>query len=124
MENKTLPVNKQMIEITKQLIERCYKYESQFFETIADRNICEAELQDIYETVDSVMSDLDLTEREKFEEEIEALEDERNSLQERILQLDEKNTELATQNYDLACEKKKLWDKLQEVSKVVNDTWC
>ena len=75
MENKILPVNKQMIEITKQLIERCYKYESQFFEGAADRNICEAELRDIYDTVDSAMSDLDLTEREEFEEEIEALED-------------------------------------------------
>ena len=75
MEDKILPVNKQMIEITKQLIERCYKYESQFFETATDRNICEAELRDIYDTVDSTMSDLDLTEREEFEEEIEALED-------------------------------------------------
>lgn len=75
MEDKILPVNKQMIEITKQLIERCYKYESQFFETALDRNICEAELKDIYDTVDSTMSDLDLTEREEFEEEIEALED-------------------------------------------------
>lgn len=75
MEDKMLPVNKQMIEITKQLIERCYKYESQFFETTVDRNICEAELRDIYNTVDSVMSDLDLAEREEFEEEIEALED-------------------------------------------------
>ena len=75
MEDKILPINKQMIEITKQLIERCYKDESQFFETAADRNICEAELKDIYDTVDSIMSDLDLTEREEFEEEIEALED-------------------------------------------------
>ena len=75
MEDKILPVNKQIIEITKQLIKRCYKYESQFFETTADRNICEAELKDIYDTVDSTMSDLDLTEREEFEEEIEALED-------------------------------------------------
>lgn len=75
MEDKILPVNKQIIEITKQLIERCYKYESQFFESAADRNICEAELKDIYNTVDSTVSDLDLTEREEFEEEIEALED-------------------------------------------------
>ena len=75
MENNILPVNKQMIEITKQLIERCYKYESQFFETDADRNICEAELRDIDDTVDSIMSDLDLTEREEYEEELEALED-------------------------------------------------
>ena len=75
MEDKMLPINKQMIEITKQLIERCYKYESKFFETAADRNICEAELKDIYDTADSIMSDLDLTEREEFEEEIEALED-------------------------------------------------
>lgn len=75
MEDKILPVNKQIIEITKQLIERCYKYESQFFETAADRNICEAELRDIYDTVDSVMSDLDFTEREEFEEEIETLEE-------------------------------------------------
>ena len=75
MKDKILPVNKQIIEITKQLIERCYKDESQFFETAADRKICEAELKDIYDTVDSIMSDLDLTEREEFEEEIEALED-------------------------------------------------
>ena len=75
MEDKMLPVNKRMIEITKQLIERCYKYESQFFNSAADRNICEAELKDIYDIVDSIMSDLDLTEREEFEEEIESLED-------------------------------------------------
>ena len=116
MEDKILPVNKQMIEITKQLIERCYKYESQFFETAVDRNICEAELMDIYDTVDSVMSDLDLTEREEFEEEIEALEEELDYARGQIVDLADRNCELREEN-------EKLWDRLKEISKVVNDTW-
>jgi predicted transcriptional regulator len=117
MEDKILPVNKQMIEITKQLIERCYKYESQFFETTVDRNICEAELRDIYDTVDSVMSDLDLTEREEYEEEIENLED-------RLSYAEGKVEELADKNCELCEENDKLWERLKEISKVVNDTWC
>lgn len=116
MEDKILPVNKQIIEITKQLIERCYKYESQFFETTADRNICEAELKDIYDTVDSTMSDLDLTEREEFEEEIEALEEELEYARGQVEELADKNCKLREEN-------EKLWDRLKEISKVVNDTW-
>ena len=123
MEDKILPVNKQMIEITKQLIERCYKYESQFFETAADRNICEAELRDIYDTVDSVMSDLDLTEREQFEEEIEYLEDQLETLKERNEMLESDNADLIDRNCDLREKNDKLWERLKEISKVVNDTW-
>ena len=110
MEDKILPVNKQIIEITKQLIERCYKYESQFFETIADRNICEAELRDIYDTVDSTMSDLDLTEREEFEEEIEALEDTIKEQKEEYDALMVKYEDLEEDYKDL----KKTLDKVKE----------
>ena len=130
MEDKILPVNKQMIEITKQLIKRCYKYESQFFETVADRNICEAELKDIYDTVDSIMSDLGLTEREEFEEEIENLEadiddlkDYNDGLREKIQILQADNTDLINKNYDLKQENNKLWERLKNISKAVNDTW-
>lgn len=123
MENKILPVNKQIIEITKQLIERCYKYESQFFEITADRNICEAELKDIYDTVDSVMSDLNLTEREEFEEEIESLEDQLEALKERNEMLENDNADLIDRNWDLNEEKERYWKRLQKISKVVNDTW-
>jgi hypothetical protein len=114
---KMLPVNEQIIDITKQLIERCYKYESQFFETAADRNICETELRDIYDTVDSTMSDLDLTEREQFEEEIEDLE-------ERLEKAEFDNIDLIDNNYILAQENDKLREILNTVSKAVNDTWC
>ena len=124
MEDKILPVNKQMIEITKQLIERCYKYESQFFETTVDRNICEAELRNIYDTVDSVMSDLDFTEREQFEEEIGDLEDKLEALKERNEMLENDNTDLIDRNYELNEENDKLWERLKNISKVVNDTWC
>jgi FtsZ-binding cell division protein ZapB len=128
---KMLPVNEQIIDIIKQLIERCYKYESQFFETAADRNICEAELRDIYDTVDSVMSDLDLTEREEFEEEIENLEadiddlkDYNDGLREEIQILQNDNADLIDRNYDLKQENDKLREILNTVSKAVNDTWC
>lgn len=110
MKDKILPVNKQIIEITKQLIERCYKYESQFFETAADKNICEAELKDIYDTVDSTMSDLDLTEREEFEEEIEALEDTINEQKEEYDALMIKYEDLEEDYKDL----EKTLDKVKE----------
>lgn len=117
--------NKEKVKsIIKDLMEQLY--EAKGFNNLhcnpLERNIFEAEMKDLWEDIEAHVT-LYTDEREEYEEKIEALEDERNSLQERILQLDEENTELATQNYDLACEKKKLWDKLQEISKVVNDTW-
>lgn len=124
--------NKEKVKnIIKDLMHQLYKAKG--FDNLdcnpLERNIFEAEMKELWEDVE-VHSILYTDEREEYEEEIENLKadiddlkDYNDGLKERILQLDEKNTELATQNYDLACEKKKLWDKLQEVSKVVNDTW-
>ena len=125
--------NKEKVKsIIKNLMQRLY--EAKGFDNLdcnpLERNIFEAEMKYLWEEVET-HTVLYTDEREEYEEEIESLKadiddlkDYNDGLKERILQLDEKNTELATQNYDLACEKKKLWDKLQEVSKVVNDTWC
>ena len=125
--------NKEKVKsIIKDLMQQLY--EAKGFDNLdcnpLERNIFEAEMKKLWEDVEA-HSILYTDEREEYEEEIESLKadiddlkDYNDGLKERILQLDEKNTELATQNYDLACEKKKLWDKLQEVSKAVNDTWC
>ena len=124
--------NKEKVKsIIKDLMQRLY--EAKGFDNLdcnpLERNIFEAEMKELWENFEAHTM-LYTDEREEYEEEIESLKadiddlkDYNDGLKERILQLDEKNTELATQNYDLACEKKKLWDKLQEVSKVVNDTW-
>lgn len=123
--------NKEKVKsIIKDLMQQLY--EAKGFDNLncnpLERNIFEAEMKELWEDVEAHTM-LYTDEREEYEEEIESLKadiddlkDYNDDLKERILQLDEKNTELATQNYDLACEKKKLWDKLQEVSKVVNDT--
>ena len=93
-----------------------------------ERNIFEADMKkmwdDIEEALEAMVEIGEVNDSlAEMEDDICKLEVDCDGLQERILQLEEKNTELATQNYDLACEKKKLWDKLQEISKVVNDTW-
>lgn len=105
----------------KDLITRVWKAESQFFKTVVDRNICETELTEIWErfsdTFDELIDPVNQHEREDYEESIEALEEELEYTRGQVDDLADKNCELREEN-------EKLWDRLKEISKVVNDTWC
>ena len=80
-----------------------------------ERNIFEAEMQEIWDEFDSHVV-LYTDEREEYEEEIEDLEDRLSYAEGQVEELADKNCELREEN-------EKLWDRINEISKVVNDTW-
>ena len=103
--------NKEKVkEIVKDLMERLYAEKG--FNSLncnpLERNIFEAEMKDLWEDVEA-HTVLYTDEREEYEEEIESLKADIDDLIDR--------------NYDLAQENAKLWERLGEISKVVNDTW-
>ena len=104
----------------KDLIARVWEVESQFFETAVDRNICETELTEIWErfsdTFDELIDPVNQHEREDYEESIEDLEEELDYARGQVEELTDRNSELREEN-------EKLWNRLKEISKVVNDTW-
>ena len=87
-----------------------------------EHNIFEAEMKELWEDVDAHIV-LGHDEREEYEEEIEDLKDQLEALKERNEMLENDNADLIDRNYDLNEEKEKLWNRLKEISKVVNDTW-
>ena len=103
--------NKEKVKsIIKDLMEQLY--EAKGFNDLhcnpLERNIFEAEMKDLWEDVEA-HTVLYTDEREEYEEEIESLKADIDDLIDR--------------NYDLAQENAKLWERLGEISKVVNDTW-
>ena len=81
-----------------------------------ERNIFEAEMKDLWEDIEAYLA-LAPDEREEYEGEIEELEG-------RVDELTDRNYELTDRNFELVEENNKLWERLKEISKVVNDTWC
>lgn len=111
--------NKEKVKnIIKNLMQQLYEAKS--FDNLncnpLERNIFEAEMKELWEDVEAFL-ELAPDEREEYEEEIEDLK-ERNEM------LENDNTDLIDRNYDLKQENDKLWERLGEISKVVNDTWC
>ncbi len=130
--------NEKVKSIVKDLMERLY--DAKGFNSLncnpLERNIFEAEMQEIWDEFDSHVI-LYTDEREEYEEEIEDLEDqlaesresERMLIERRdeLLELNEHYEEdiknLEERNFDLKEENEKLWNRIKEISKVVNDTW-
>ena len=111
--------NKEKVkEIVKDLMERLYIDKG--FNSLScnplERNLFEAEMQEIWNEFEAHLA-IDPDEREEYEEEIEDLED-------RLSYAEGKADELVDRNCELKEENEKLWDRLKEISKVVNDTWC
>ena len=104
-------------EMFKDLIERLYAANG--FNSLScdplERNLFEAEMQEIWDEFETNVV-LYRDEREEYEEEIEDLED-------RLSYAEGQVEELADKNCDLKEENEKLWNRIQEISKVVNDTW-
>lgn len=141
-----------VLNIVENLIEQLYQAKG--FNNIAcnplERNIFEAEMKEKYlivqgEIEDVVstqeyLNDLSLWEernaklREELEQAEEALGDALNkneNLEETIEELEgrydilqARYDDLIDKNCDLCEEKERYWKRLQEISKVVNDTWC
>ena len=110
--------NKEKVkEIVKDLMERLYAEKG--FNILncnpLERNLFEAEMQEIWDEFETHVA-LDPDEREEYEEEIEDLEDRLSYAEGKVDDLVDKNCELREEN-------EKLWDRLKEISKVVNDTW-
>ena len=108
----------QVVNIVKDLIEQLY--EAKGFNDLKcnplERNLFETEMQKVWDEFETYLA-LDPDEREEYEEEIEALED-------KLSYVEGRYDELADRNCDLAEENEKLWNRIKEISKVVNDTWC
>lgn len=84
----------------------------------AEYNAFEADMKERWETIEDALEELlDDYECTDYESQIEDLE-------ERLKIAENDNTDLIDRNYDLAQENAKLWERLGEISKVVNDTWC
>jgi len=125
--------NKEKVKsIIKDLMQQLY--EAKGFNNLdcnpLERNIFEAEMKDLWEDVEA-HTILYTDEREEYEEEIESLKadiddlkDYNDHIRERNEILESDNTDLIDRNYDLQLENDKLWEKLKNISKVVNDTWC
>ena len=97
-------------EIIVDLMTCLWVRESEYFETAGDRNVFEAELRKIYETLETQIGFLDSKLIEDYEEE--------------ITELEEEIGELASRNEDLAEENCNLRQILTNVSETVNVTWC
>ena len=107
--------NKEKVKsIIKDLMKQLY--EAKDFDNLPcnplDRNIFEADMKELWEQLEAF---LELT--EDYEAQIE-------DLKERLEIAEYDNIDLIDNNYALAQENVKLWDRLGEISKVVNDTWC
>ena len=109
---------KEVKDIVKNLMEQLY--EAKGFNDLKcnplERNLFETEMQKVWDECETYLA-LDPDECEEYEEEIEELED-------KLSYAEGRADELADRNFDLAEENNKLWTRLKEISKVVNDTWC
>lgn len=110
--------NKEKVQsIIKDLMEQLY--EAKDFNNLhcnpLERNIFEAEMKELWEDAESSL-ELAPDEREEYEAQFEDLE-------ERLARVESDNVDLIDRNYDLNEEKERYWERLQEISKVVNDTW-
>ena len=124
--------NKEKVKnIIKDLMQQLY--EAKGFDNLhcnpLERNIFEAEMKELWEDVEAHTM-LYTDEREEYEEEIENLKadiddlkDYNDHIRERNEMLESDNADLIDRNYDLNVENDKLKERLNMISKVVNDTW-
>lgn len=103
-------------EIIIDLIARVWNTEKEYYLDAGERNMREAELTDIYYELEEKIGACDEATAKDYEESIEELEEELEYTRGQVEDLADKNCELREEN-------EKLWDKLKEISQVVNDTW-
>ena len=109
-------MNNEVKEIIIDLITQIWKAEKEHYYSVAERNIREAELTDIYYELEEKIGALEQKTLAEYEADMKELEEELEYARGQVEELTDKNCELREEN-------EKLWDKLKEISKVVNDTW-
>ena len=109
-------MNNEVKEIIIDLITRVWNTEKEYYLNAGEHNMREAELTDIYYDLEEKIGALDQKTLGEYEEDIEELEEELEYARGQVEELTDKNCELREEN-------EKLWDRLKEISKVVNDTW-
>ena len=109
-------MNNEVEEIIKDLITRVWNTEKEYYFNAGERNMREAELTDIYYELEEKISALDQKTLGEYEKDIEELEEELECARDQVDELTDKNCELKEEN-------EKLWDRIKEISRVVNDTW-
>ena len=109
-------MNKEVKEIIIDLITSVWNTEKEHYLNAGERNMREAELTDIYYELEEHIGACDEATAKDYEESIEELEEELEYTRGQVDDLADKNCELKEEN-------EKLWDKLKEISQVVNDTW-
>lgn len=109
-------MNNEVKEIIIDLITRVWRTEKEYYINAGERNLREAELTDIYYELEEKIGALDQKTLGEYEEDIEELEEELEYARGQVDELADKNCELKEEN-------DKLWDRIKEISKVVNDTW-
>ena len=103
-------------EIIIDLITRVWNTEKEYYLNAGERNMREAELTDIYYELEEKIGALEQKTLGEYEQDIEELEEELEYARGQVEDLADKNCELKEEN-------EKLWERLKEISKVVNDTW-
>ena len=110
-------MNNEVKEIIKDLITRVWNTEKEYYLNAGERNMREAELTDIYYELEEKIGALDDKTVKDYEEDMKELEEELEYTRGQVEDLADKNCELREEN-------EKLWERLKDIGKVVNDTWC
>lgn len=81
----------------------------------AKRNIFEANMKKMWDDIEEALEAM---------VEIGEVNDSLAEMEDDICKLEDECDRLKDRNSELTEENEKLWDRLKEISKVVNDTWC
>lgn len=124
--------SKEKIEsIIKDLMEQLYKAKG--FDNLdcnpLEHNIFEAEMKEKYQTIQGELEDV--VDKQQYLNDLSLWEERNAELREELEQAEEALGDVLSKNEDLVtaldevCDTKEAYFKrLQEISKVVNDTWC
>lgn len=102
-------MNNETKEIIINLITRTWNAEKEHYLNAGERNMREAELEDIYYELEEKIGTLEQKTLGEYEQDIEELEEELEYARGQVEDLADKNCELREEN-------EKLWDKLKEIS--------
>ena len=120
-----------VLDIIEDLIQQLYK--ARGFDKLdcnpLERNIFEAEMKEKYQTVQSELEDV--VGMQQYLNDLSLLEERNSELREELERVEEALSDELSKNEDLitaldeVCDAKEAYfRRLQEISKVVNDTWC
>lgn len=124
-------MEEKVLDIIEDLMQQLYKAKG--FDTFScnplERNMFEAEMKEKYQTVQNELEDVIgtqqyLNDMSLWKERNSELREEIESLEEALGDALSKNEDLITTLDEVCDAKEAYWHKLQEISKVVNDTWC